>query len=51
MGLMHHGIQRQHDAGILSTHIREGTPSSKRAQSISFMVLWLRSLMELPSGW
>ena len=37
--------------GILSTHVREGTPSSKRAQSILFMVLWLRSLMELPSGW
>ena len=36
---------------ILSTHVREGTPSSKRARSILFMVLWLRSLMELPSGW
>ena len=51
MGFVYHGIQRQHDAMILSTHVREGTPSSKRARSILFMVLWLRSLMELPSGW
>ena len=37
--------------GISSTHFREGTPSSKRARSILLMVLWLRSLMEFPSGW
>ena len=37
--------------GILSTQVREGVPSSKRARSILFMVRWLRSLMEFPSGW
>ena len=37
--------------GILSTHVREGTPSSKQARSMLLMVLWLRSLMEFPSGW
>ena len=36
--------------GILSTQVREGVPSSKRARTILFMVRWLRSLMEFPSG-
>ena len=36
---------------ILSTQVWEGVPSSKRARSILFMVRWLRSLMEFPSGW
>ena len=36
---------------ILSTQVREGVPSSKRAWSILLMVRWLCSLMEFPSGW
>ena len=37
--------------GISVTHFREGKSLNKRARSMLFMVLWLRSLMELPSGW
>ena len=37
--------------GILSTQVREGVPSSKRARSILFMARWLCLLMEFPSGW
>ena len=36
--------------GISTTHFREGKSLNKRARSMLFMVLWLRSLMELPSG-
>ena len=37
--------------GISATHLREGKSFNKRARSMLFMVLWLRSLIELPSGW
>ena len=37
--------------GISVTHFREGKSLNKRARSMLFMVLWLRSLMELPLGW
>ena len=36
--------------GILSTHVREGVPSSKRARSMLLMVRWLHSLVEFPFG-
>ena len=36
--------------GISTTHFREGKSLNKRARSMLFMVLWLRSLIELPSG-
>ena len=36
--------------GISTTHFREGKSLNKRARSMLFTVLWLRSLMELPPG-
>ena len=37
--------------GTLSTHALEEDPLSRRARSMLFSVLWLCSLMALPSGW
>ena len=37
--------------GTFSTHALEYVPSCRRARSILFNVLWLRSLMAFPSGW
>ena len=37
--------------GTFSTQAREDEPSNKRARSMLFMVLWLRSLTAFPSGW